>query len=233
MKVAIHQPQYLPWLGFLDKAARADRFILLDDVQFARRNFQNRTRVATAHGPLWLTIPIHAPGHQTAGTEIRDLRAGADLAAIKRKHFRTLQHLYSRAPGWDLARERIADLLLAPKEGEAPFSLILASIDLVFELFGLELRPTRSSLLEKRGKKDELMLSLTLSVGGTTYLSGQGARSYMREEIFRTEGVAVEYQDFAPPPYRQIHGGPFVPGCSALDWFLCDPEAALRFAREV
>ena len=47
MIVAIHQPHYLPWLGYLHRMAQVDLFILLDHVQFERRNYQNRTRSAS------------------------------------------------------------------------------------------------------------------------------------------------------------------------------------------
>nr|MBI3612487.1 WbqC family protein [Nitrospirota bacterium] len=48
MLVAIHQPQYLPWLGYLDKIDRADVFVILDTVQFKKNEWQNRNRIRTA-----------------------------------------------------------------------------------------------------------------------------------------------------------------------------------------
>src|SRR5581483_975536 len=41
MLVAIHQPQFLPWLGYLDKIDRADLFVVLDCVQFKKNEWQN------------------------------------------------------------------------------------------------------------------------------------------------------------------------------------------------
>ena len=58
MKVAIHQPQYLPWLGYLDKLDSADVFIILDTVQFKKHEWQNRNRIRTKEGWQWLTVPI-------------------------------------------------------------------------------------------------------------------------------------------------------------------------------
>ena len=58
VKVAIHQPQYLPWLGYLDKLDSADVFIILDTVQFKKHEWQNRNRIRTKEGWQWLTVPI-------------------------------------------------------------------------------------------------------------------------------------------------------------------------------
>ena len=59
MKVAIHQPQYLPWLGYLAKWAAADVFVFLDTVQYEKNGWQNRNRIKTAAGAVWLTVPVH------------------------------------------------------------------------------------------------------------------------------------------------------------------------------
>ena len=58
MIIAVHQPQYLPWLGYFDKIDRADVFVLLDNVQFKKNEWQNRNRIKTAQGPQWLTVPV-------------------------------------------------------------------------------------------------------------------------------------------------------------------------------
>ena len=58
MIVAVHQPQYLPWIGYFHKIDQADVFVLLDTVQFKKNEWQNRNRIKTAQGPQWLTVPV-------------------------------------------------------------------------------------------------------------------------------------------------------------------------------
>ena len=58
MIVAIHQPQYLPWLGYFDKMLKADVFCYLDNVQYKKNEWQNRNRIKTAMGWQWLTVPV-------------------------------------------------------------------------------------------------------------------------------------------------------------------------------
>src|SRR3546814_3690829 len=57
MIVAIHQPNYLPWLGYFHKIARADVFVFLDDVQFSKNGYTNRVRILGDGAARWLTIP--------------------------------------------------------------------------------------------------------------------------------------------------------------------------------
>src|SRR2546423_9146943 len=98
---AIHQPHYLPWLGYLAKRAAADVFVFLDTVQYEKNGWQNRNRIKTAAGPRWLTVPVHA-------------RLGTPIAAVavdaaqpwRERHRRAIEDAYARAPY--LARHRDA-----------------------------------------------------------------------------------------------------------------------------
>src|SRR5215470_5119272 len=95
MVLTIHQPAYLPWLGYFDRIAQSDAFIFLDNVQFERNSFTNRNRIKTANGPIWLTVPVRLNGHldQTIlATEIDERRDW------RRKHLRAIEQNYRRAP---------------------------------------------------------------------------------------------------------------------------------------
>jgi hypothetical protein len=58
MRVTILQPSYLPWLGFFEQMSRSDKFVLLDDVQYTRRDWRNRNRIRVDEGWIWLTVPV-------------------------------------------------------------------------------------------------------------------------------------------------------------------------------
>ena len=58
--IAIHQPEYLPWLGFFKKMMNSKLFILLDDVQFEKKSWQSRNRIRTVNGTALLSVPVHA-----------------------------------------------------------------------------------------------------------------------------------------------------------------------------
>jgi hypothetical protein len=64
---AIHQPNFLPRLSTLAKIMAADVWVVLDDVQFCRRDYQHRARLARSASPgawIWLTLPVHLPEGQ-------------------------------------------------------------------------------------------------------------------------------------------------------------------------
>ena len=62
MILTIHQPEYLPWMGFFTKLLYADVYVALDTVQYRHKHFQNRNRIMTANGERWLTVPVHKRG---------------------------------------------------------------------------------------------------------------------------------------------------------------------------
>ena len=92
MRVTIHQPQFLPWLGYLDKIDRADLFIVLDTVQFKKNEWQNRNRIRTAEGWQWLTVPVL----HRFGQRVQDVMINP-TAAWREQHLRALEMHYARA----------------------------------------------------------------------------------------------------------------------------------------
>jgi len=68
--IAIHQPNYLPWLGFFDKARTIDYFVLLDNVAFTRGSVINRNRIKTKTGAHWITVPVPAGRRNSKASEL-------------------------------------------------------------------------------------------------------------------------------------------------------------------
>ncbi|MCB0360768.1 MAG: WbqC family protein, partial [Bdellovibrionales bacterium] len=92
--VAIHQPAYLPWLGYFERIFRSDVFVFLDSVQFEKNSFTNRNKIKTAHGEQWLTVPVKAKGH----TELSIAELGiADGEPWQKKHLKAIQLNYAKA----------------------------------------------------------------------------------------------------------------------------------------
>src|SRR3954447_23423027 len=91
MLVAIHQPEYFPWLGYFEKMIRADAFVLLDQAQFSKGDYHNRTRIKGAAGIQWLTIPVI----QRLGQTINEAAVANQHWQVK--HWQSLISCYSRA----------------------------------------------------------------------------------------------------------------------------------------
>ncbi len=220
--VAVHQPNYLPWLGYFHKIASADVFIFLDSVQYPRgQSIANRNKIKTAQGWQWLTVPISIPKGQRGKASYLD--ASAAELRWKKKHLKTLQVNYSRAPYFQPYFEQIAEILLA-EQSFAQTNMVLIG----YFLGQLEIDTPlyRLSELEKvSGQKSQLIADICIHFEADTYISGQGARVYNDETAFAQQGIQIVYQQFTCPVYPQIHGD-FIPNLSALDLlFNCGPES--------
>jgi hypothetical protein len=208
--VAIHQPNYLPWLGYFAKIARASIFVFLNDAQYPKGGYVNRVKVADA-GSSWLTIPVNVNlGDPISSVSI----ARADWA---RTHRERLLQLYRTASSFKAVWPEIEGWLAhAPQERLAD-----ANIHLIRKFairLGLSAQFELSSTLGVEEKAADVRLAeivRKLAPGGR-YLSGQGGANYQTAEVFSVRGVELVYNDFTACPYaRAPHA--FEPGLSILD----------------
>lgn len=215
--VSIHQPAYLPWLGYFDKINRSDLFIYLDTVQFQKNSFQNRNKIRTSDGWIWLTVPVETKG-RLYSTQIKDLTIN-NRANWRRKHLESIRTNYRRAPHFEDVFGWIAPYY------ERPWDRLS---DLCFEMMmecttrlGFESDIVKAS--EYRavdGAKSDLVLELCKSTGATHYLSGSLGRDYLDLESFADAGIEVEFQDYQHPQYPQVYAG-FELGMGIVDLLMC------------
>ena len=229
MLVAIHQPHYLPWLGYLSRMACADLFVLLDHVQFERGNYQNRTRIRVDDGvscePRWLTVPVE---QRSRDERIVDKRVDNRLEGPRhwaRVHFLTLRHAYREAPYLARYLPKLEALY------RTPFASLVELDAALLEFLRAELAIrtpiVRSSSLAPQGAKSDLVLDLCRRVGASALLVGLGAsRRYLDRQAFARAGVGLVMQQFEHPQYRQCGAAPFTAGLSAIDLLLnCGPDS--------
>ena len=225
MKVAIHQPQYLPWLGHFAKLAAADCWIFLDTVQYEKNGWQNRNRIKTPRGAQWLTVPVKA----SLGTLIRDVVIDASQP-WQRKHCTALSVNYARAPYFARYFGDLERLLRRPWRLLADLNVEVTRF--LAEALGLSRQMVRASELppvsaEPTGR----LLDLCLAVGADTYLAGQDGARYMDLQRFEAGRVAVWGQAYQHPSYPQ-RDGDFLPFLSVVDLLLNHGESSLRILLE-
>ena len=226
MRVAIHQPQYIPWLGYLDKLDSADVFIVLDTVQFKKHEWQNRNRIRTHEGWQWLTVPIIDRFPERIDQV--EINAHTDWS---RKHRQALRLHYGRAPHWEPLGPSLLALL------ERPWTrlrdLNVAVLELLCDQLGLGVTRLLASGLAAREDPTDRLIDLCRAAGGTEYLAGESGPGYMDLERFAQAGIAVSAQAYRHPAYPQQYT-PFVSHLSVIDLlFNCGPEslAVLRSGR--
>ena len=221
MRCAVIQPSYIPWRGYFDIIRRVDLFIFYDDVQYDRRGWRNRNVVKSPHGPLWLTIPVHARNTQLDRTPINAIET--DGTAWARRHYDTLHHLYARAPHFRELRPWIEQLYASPPPLLADFTIEVTMA--IATRLGLETHFLRSSALGATGTKSERVIRLLNKVGATHYLSGPSARHYLDQDLFASHGIALELMTYGYPEYRQLYP-PYDPHVSILDLLFMTGNAA-------
>ncbi len=196
MIVGIHQPQYLPWLGYFDKIDRSDKFVLLDNVQFKKNEWQNRNKIRTKTEWQWLTVPVlHDFGQKINEALINN------KTSWRKKHLNALIYNYNRAPYFG---EYIS--FFKNVYNREWLKLSDLNIYLIKEIMGLlDIRTNLhiSSELNISGSKTMRLVSLCKTLKADYYLSGQDGPKYMDMELFKKEGIKVLIQDFKHPEYLQ------------------------------
>lgn len=221
-----HQPNYLPYAGLFDKIARADRFVVVDNVQFVKRGpfgwiHRNRVRTASPEGWDWLTVPVLTSGkfHQTIKETAID-----NALPWARKHWKTIEWNYRKARYFgDYAPDLRA---VYERKWEWLTDLNVELVRLLLRFLGIDRGITLSSELGVEGKAGDFVLDLCRKAGADAYLSGVHGRDYLDLPAFERAGVRLEFQDYAAREYPQCVPGPFVPNLSVIDViFNCGPES--------
>jgi len=213
--VAIHQPNFFPWLGYFDKLCQADVFIFLDDVQFPKTGgvWSNRVKVLINGEGRWLTAPVDRSFH---GTRYINQMSFTSREDWRGKLLKTLVTAYRRAPFFEETFAVLEPLIRNPEENIARYNSI--AVTAIAQYIGLPVEKFRwSSEFMLADHASERLISLTRAVGGHAYMCGGGAAGYQEDVAFSAARIALIYQNFEHPIYKQIGAKNFAPGLSIID----------------
>lgn len=198
-----------------------DIFIFLDSVQFAKRSWQQRNQIKTLQGAQWLTAPVASKGKR--GQMICEVELDNSSNFVS-NHRKSIESNYAKAPYF----KDIGSALLDRIKGQMLLAdLNIGIIEHCLNLLGIETNMLRSSLMQSRGAKADLLASLCKEVGATEYISVPGSKNYLDESsAFEDIGVPVHYFNFHHPEYPQLFGD-FLPYMSVIDiLFNCGDQSA-------
>jgi len=220
MIVAIHQPNFLPWLGYFHKMACADRFVFLDGVPFAKGSYTNRVKIKTAAGEQWLTVPVITSGK--LGQDITGVRCN-DAANWRKKIAAALQTNYKQCPHYRPYGEQVTEIISAAADSLTGLNVRL--VQYVADKLDIRTPTVRSSGLKAQGRAVDLLIGICHELGADTYLSGSGGANYQDEEMFSKGGIRLIYADYHHPQYPQQFGD-FISGLSVIDLLCnCGPDS--------
>lgn len=221
MIVSIHQPAYLPWLGYFDKILRSNIFVFLDTVQFQKGSFQNRNFVRGVAKPTLLTVPVLIGG-RLFDTQLKDVQIN-NLINWRWKHAETIRQNYQRAPMFAHYWPAISSFY--EQEWAKLSDLCSTMLKWFNEQFGIRTKIVKASdLAGTSARKSDLVLDLCRQVGATEYISGSLGRDYLDLRSFADAGISVRFQNYRHPFYSR-GGTPFQANLAALDLLLNEPAA--------
>jgi hypothetical protein len=199
-RVAIHQPNYLPWVGYFHKIHVSDTFVFFDDVEYSSRSWINRNKIKTPDGWTWLTVPVRV----SSVDRINEVEID-DNQPWQEEHRKSIQRNYGKADYFDEFKE----VLFSAYEDDWRYlhELNIHLIKTVSEELGFECDFVRCSELDVEGSSTRLLINVCEELGADEYFSGEGGKDYMEENMFDERGVELTYQNIDHPEYPQRFDG--------------------------
>lgn len=212
MICAIHQPNFLPYLGFFDKARRSDVFIIYDTAQYSKNEFHNRNKIKTSSGPLWLTIPVS----YKFGQKINQVKISNSV--FVKKHLESIKCNYVKAPYFDKYFPEIERIYSKALTENNLSNFSVSFLEFFFRVLKVKAKIVKASDLDLSPglKSAEAIVEICKKVKASEYLSGAGAREYLDEKVLKESGINLAWQSFTHPVYPQCFGT-FLPNMSVLD----------------
>ncbi len=219
-KLAAIQSNYIPWKGYFDIIHDVDEFIFYDDVQYTIRDWRNRNKILTPQGEVWLSVPVGANEHRL----IVDVRIND--SAWQRKHFKTLEMAYHKAPFWRRYEEFLRYVYLE-RQWTYLYELNRFLIEHISRDFlGITTKFSDSRDYPTHGVKHEKVLSLVKSVKADLYLVGPAAKDYIVAEDYARAGIELVWKDYSNYPEYPQRGKNFTHYVSILDLLFNVGDAA-------
>jgi len=225
--IAIHQPNYLPYIGFFHKILISDIFIIYDDAQYSRKDFHRRNRIKINSKQKWLSVPLIG----SSFNKINEMRINNNIEWQK-EHWKFINISYEKSSYFP----EIIDAFYDIYHKEYKY-LIDINMDLIFKLMDiLDLDNNKivfSSKMNLKKTKVDRLIEMIKKKEGTTYFSGIGGKNYIDETLFLENNINLIYQKFDHPIYKQIKGD-FIPNLSIIDMlFNCGEEYTKNKLREL
>ena len=223
----ISQPTFLPWLGWFDLVDQAKKMVLLDDVIFTKRSWQQRNTIRTLAGLEYLTIPVKKSGRyyqKINECEIVDKE-------FAKKIFRKIRINYQKAKYYDLV-DPIEKVFFENLNTNKLLSINFGLIKWICKFLKIKTEFILSSDIPVNGERGEYLALICDELGFRNYLSTPGSEQYLKEDLshFKGKKINVYMHEYEHPLYKQIFN-PFIPFASILDLILNEGTNSLAIIR--
>lgn len=223
LKGVITQSNYIPWRGYFHLMDSVDIFVILDEVQYTKRDWRNRNFIQSNQGLITLTIPVKTKGkyYQTIyETEIAEMH-------WKRKHLNAIYLNYKKAAAFEQYYSTLAQIYDACETT----SLSTLNVYLLREIASLlgittEIVLATNSNLTDRNLR---LINICDKLNITEYHTGISAMNYMDLQLFEKAGIQVVFHNYQNMiPYPQ-HSNKFVDKLSIIDTILHCGDDTIKY----
>jgi hypothetical protein len=209
--VSIHQPNYLPWLGFFKKISSSDVFVILDDVQYTKRDWRNRNKIRTSQGSQWLTVPVIADSK-------------THLNEVKIDYSENWNSIHKKAIFYNYSKSKYFKEFFGffekiySKKINYLLELDMEIIYYLIKCLNINTEIIFSSELKITQMKSDRNLEICKKLNADIYIAGAHAHetNYLKLEDFKNNNITVDFQNFQHPAYQQCYE-PFIPNMSTID----------------
>jgi len=203
MKVLIIQSNYIPWKGYFDAINFADVVVLYDEMQYTKRDWRNRNKIKSNQGLQWLTIPIQVKSQYFQ--KINEAKINEQDWTLK--HWKSIQHNYSKASCFKEYQQFFADLYLEANQLEFLSDVNFLFLTEITKLLEIKTEFKWSRDFNLKGNKSEKLFNICQELGATNYLSGSSAKNYLEEDLFIKNNIGVNWLDYSNyKTYPQLYG---------------------------
>ena len=211
MILTAHQPVYLPWLGLFHKIALSDLFCYFDIVQYQRKDYNNRNKIKTSNGELWLSVPVESKNHLNKNVSKILIVQGNWV----KKHLKSIELNYKKTPFFKDYFPELQSILINESKNSLGY-LNLKLLEYFMECLKVDTPIVKASDYSFDGIGSDLVLDMCVKLGVDSYIFGEQGRNYADVKAFKEAKIVVEFQNYIHPVYRQM-GRDFLPYMSIID----------------
>jgi hypothetical protein len=222
--VTIHQVNYIPWIGFFNKIKKADTFVLFDIADYEKNSVQNRNKIRTKDGWIYLTIPVSKQYYRKPFFQVKFPEDTFWMS----KHWKSIEINYSKAQYFDSYKDFFKEIYFSKFEYLSDFNEKI--IRYLIKELGINvniLKSTEMNINEEL-KSTDLLIDILKKAEATNYLSGKSGKNYLEKEKF--SDIKLEFHEFTHPEYTQVFS-PFIPALSSIDLLFNEGEKSGGFLK--
>lgn len=216
------QPYFLPYIGYFQLIAAADKFIVYDNIKYTKKGWINRNRMLQNGKDVMFSLPLKK---DSDALDVRERELAADFNPDKLLN--QYRGAYRRAPYFEQTYPLLENIV--QHKDINLFAYIHHSIVRICEHLGIATKICISSeiAINHDLKGQEKVLALCAAVDARQYVNAIGGMALYSKAAFLDASIDLKFIQSHPFEYPQF-GGTFVAGLSILDVLMFNPVAVIQ-----